>query len=192
MGRPKQFEREHALQQAIGIFSEHGYEGSSTGVLLEGMGISRQSLYDTFGDKRQLYLEALQRYTSDNVGGLLRALSGAASPAVALESLFDTAIAQALADPNPRCLGISAICEFGRTDPEITALTDRALTALGKALEDSLVRAKEVGAIAAGIDIVMASQYLRATLSGIKLAARSGAPEATLRGIASLALRALH
>lgn len=192
MGRPKQFEREQALQQAIGIFSEHGYEGSSTGVLLEGMGISRQSLYDTFGDKRQLYLEALQRYTSDNVSGLLRALSGAASPAVALESLLDAAVVQALADPNPRCLGISAICEFGRTDPEVTALTERAGATLGAALERSLDQAKEAGIIALDTDIVMASQYLRATLSGIKLAARSGAPEATLRGIASLALRALR
>lgn len=192
MGRPKQFEREQALQQAIGIFSEHGYEGSSTGVLLEGMGISRQSLYDTFGDKRQLYLEALQRYTSDNVGGLLRAMSAAPSPAAVLESLLDAAVKQALADPNPRCLGISAICEFGRSDPEITALTDRAGEALATAVERSLSHAKELGAIAADTDIVMASQYLRATLSGIKLAARGGAPEASLRGIAALALRALR
>ena len=192
MGRPKQFEREQALQQAIGIFSEHGYEGSSTGVLLEGMGISRQSLYDTFGDKRQLYLEALQRYTSDNVGALAGALADAPSPAVALERLFDAAIAQALADPHPRCLGISAICEFGRSDPEITALTERAGTALGTALERSLVQAQEAGVIAVDTDIAMVSQYLRASLSSIKLAARGGAPEATLRGIASLSLRALR
>lgn len=180
------------MQQAIGIFSEHGYEGSSTGALLEGMGISRQSLYDTFGDKRQLYLEALQRYTTDNVGALARALAEASSPAVALESLLDAAIAQALAEPHPRCLGVSAICEFGRSDPGITVLTERAGAALGAALERSLLQARELGAIAADTDIVMASQYLRASLSGIKLAARSGAPEATLRGIAALALRALR
>src|SRR6266436_282484 len=63
MARPKEFESEAALNGAIEVFSEHGFEGTSTDELLRVMGISRQSMYDTFGDKRQLYLTSLQGAT---------------------------------------------------------------------------------------------------------------------------------
>jgi AcrR family transcriptional regulator len=75
MARPKEFERDTALDDAIAIFCDHGYEGTSTEVLLGKMGIGRQSLYDTFGDKRRLYLEALQRYAEGNVASQIAALN---------------------------------------------------------------------------------------------------------------------
>jgi AcrR family transcriptional regulator len=79
MARPKEFERETALQESIRVLSEHGYEGTSTEALLEIMGINRQSMYDTFGDKWRLYLEALQRYTADSISDQLRVLNAARS-----------------------------------------------------------------------------------------------------------------
>ena len=56
MPRPKEFDRDEALQAAIGVFCEKGYAAASTDELMRAMKISRQSMYDTFGDKRQLYL----------------------------------------------------------------------------------------------------------------------------------------
>ena len=67
MARHKEFDRDTALHAAIGVFSEHGYEGTSTGELLTAMKISRQSMYDSFGDKRHLYLEAFRRYVADSI-----------------------------------------------------------------------------------------------------------------------------
>src|SRR6266436_309487 len=118
MARPKEFEREMALQGAIGVFSQHGYKGTSTDVLTQAMGINRQSMYDTFGDKWRLYLEALQHYVADSVSNQLRALSSASSPVKGLEAMLNSAVSLAIADPEPKCLGISAVCEFGRSDPE--------------------------------------------------------------------------
>ena len=60
MARPKEFESEAALKKAIGVFSEHGYEGTSTDALVQAMGIGRQSLYDTFGDKRRHGLSMME------------------------------------------------------------------------------------------------------------------------------------
>ena len=65
MPRPKEFDRESALKGAVQVFCEGGFEGTSTEDLLRGMGISRQSMYDTFGDKRALYLEALRHYVTE-------------------------------------------------------------------------------------------------------------------------------
>ena len=62
MARPKAFNKDDALAAAMEVFWTTGYERASLDVLLKAMGISKQSLYDTFGDKRALYLEALTRY----------------------------------------------------------------------------------------------------------------------------------
>ena len=62
MARPREFDADTALDGAIGVFREHGFEGASAEMLVKAMGIGRQSLYDTFGDKWQLYRAAVRRY----------------------------------------------------------------------------------------------------------------------------------
>jgi TetR/AcrR family transcriptional regulator, transcriptional repressor for nem operon len=192
MTRPKEFERETALQEAIGVFSDHGYEGTSTDALLQTMGISRQSMYDTFGDKWRLYLEALQRYTADSISDQLRALNSEPSAIKGLEAHLNHAVGKAIADPSPACLGLSAICEFGRSDPEVRMLTDTAGRTVLSALERRISEAKIDGDVPADVDATEAASFIHATLAGIKIAARAGASPETLRGIARMALRSLH
>jgi AcrR family transcriptional regulator len=191
MARPKEFERGTALQRAIEVFSQHGYDGTSTEALLDAMGINRQSMYDTFGDKRQLYLESLQRYVADSVRDQLRALNAPTSALDGLRTHLDDVVARAVADSSPSCLGLSALCEFGRSDPEITKVTDAAARALRSALERRLVEAKTAGDVSRNVDVTEAAHFITATIAGIKLAARAGASLRTLRGIARLALRSL-
>ena len=62
MARHKEFDRQHVLEKAMDTFWQYGYEGTSVQVLLQAMGINRGSLYDTFGDKRSLFLEAMAHY----------------------------------------------------------------------------------------------------------------------------------
>lgn len=75
MARNKAFDEHEVLEQAIKVFADRGFSGASTDTLLKAMGISRQSLYDTFGDKRQLYLRALSRYTDDSVSNIIRSMA---------------------------------------------------------------------------------------------------------------------
>jgi AcrR family transcriptional regulator len=192
MARPKEFDRETALKGAIGIFSEHGYEGSSTEALLQAMGIGRQSLYDTFGDKWRLYLDALQRYTADSISNQLRILNAARSPMEGLRAHLNDAVAKAIAEHSPACLGISAICEFGRANPEVAMLSDTANRTLLSALERRVSEAKAEGAIADDVDAREAANFISATLIAIKVSARAGASPEYLRGIARLALRSLR
>jgi len=192
VARPKEFERDTALQEAIRVFSDHGYEGTSTDALLRIMGISRQSMYDTFGDKWRLYLESLQRYTADSISDQLRVLNSAPSAMKGLEAHLKHAVGRAIADPSPTCLGLSAICEFGRSDPEVKMLTDTAGRTLLSALERRISEAKTDGDVAKDVDVIEAASFVEATLAGIKIAARAGASPETLRGIARMALRSLR
>src|SRR5258705_294975 len=147
MARPREFESEAALKKAIEAFSEHGYEGTSTDALLLAMGISRQSMYGAFGDKKRLYLEALQRYTAESISNQLRTLSSTSSPLKGLEAMLDLAVSLAIADPEPKCLGISAVCEFGRSDPEVTMITDMASRTMLFGLERRISEARASGEI---------------------------------------------
>src|SRR5258706_13746507 len=74
MARTREFDADVALDAAIGVFREHGFEGSSAQMLVDAMGIGRQSLYDTFGDKWQLYRSAVRRYGMSECAAHLEAL----------------------------------------------------------------------------------------------------------------------
>jgi AcrR family transcriptional regulator len=191
MARPKEFDRDTALQKAVAIFCDHGYDATSTDELLRGMRISRQSLYDTFGDKRQLYLEALQQYVADSVGEQIRALNSNPSALKGIETALQAFASNAANSSAPGCMGIGATCEFGVSDREVTTLIATADKALQSALERRISEGKAAGEIGTDIDVRAAAQFIKATLSGIKVAARGGASADTLRNIAQMAVRSL-
>lgn len=187
MARPREFDREEALNGAIQAFAESGYAGTSTDTLLHAMRLGRQSLYNAFGDKGQLYHEALRTYITTSIAEQIRILNDAVSARKGIEQLLRAFVLR----PPQNCLGISATCEFGRSDPAITALSDAAGGVLRAALEQQIIRAKTEGGVAAEVDEEAAAHFLMATLTGIKVAARGGAPRNTLQAIAAMALRSL-
>ena len=67
MVRPKEFDQEQALRKAIGVFCRQGFAATSTDDLMRVMDVGRQSMYDTFGDKRALFLKALEMYVRESV-----------------------------------------------------------------------------------------------------------------------------
>jgi TetR/AcrR family transcriptional regulator, transcriptional repressor for nem operon len=192
MPRPKEFDDDTALLAAVKVFSDHGFEGASTDALIRAMGIGRQSLYDTFGDKWRLYLKALQRYTADSIAEQISILNGGISALKGLEAHICWAVNNALADPSPSCLGISAICEFGRSNAELSLVSETANRTLLAALERRISEAKQDGAVGSDIDPREAAGFFSAALVGIKVAARAGASSEHLRGIARMTLRSLR
>ena len=191
MPRPKEFDREIALKGAIQVFCDRGFEGTSTDELLQAMGISRQSMYDTFGDKRALYLEALRRYSAERVAMQIRILSAGASALKGLEAALNAAAIAGSQEASSGCMGIGAISEFGRSDHEIASRIDTAERTLRSALQHRIDDGKSRGEISAEVETQAAAEFLMATFSGIKLAARGGASLQTLRNIARMAIRSL-
>jgi TetR/AcrR family transcriptional repressor of nem operon len=190
MARPKAFDRDTALLAALEVFWAKGYAGASTDDLTGAMGIGRQSLYDTFGDKRRLYLEALTRYNTDNVAGHLAVLRDAPSPTQAIEGLL-LRFANEPEDRRTRgCMGVNAICEFGQ-DPDVA----EASRASGERLEAGLARlvatGKASGDIDASVDPRPAARFIAATLAGMKVQAKAGAPAEVLREVAAFAVGSL-
>ena len=191
MVRAKEFERDVALREAIPVFAHHGYAGASTSLLLRAMGISRQSMYDTYGDKRRLYLEALQDAVAESVAGRLQALSIEGSAIHRLEMVIEHVVAQSFNEPHPKCLAISSLCEFGHGDSEIHAVNDAAKTTLKEALVERLSEAQADGDIRKEIDISLAAEYLTIYFLGIELAARGGTSQQSLCDAGKLIIASL-
>src|SRR5882762_6555225 len=99
---PKEFDREVAVRRAIEVFWKKGFARTSAEDLVAAMGIGKQSLYDTFGDKRRLFLEALRTYSSEGIASLVKRVAGGASRIAAIEGVL---VELANEQPYKRALG---------------------------------------------------------------------------------------
>ena len=188
MARPREFDTDAALDGAIGVFREHGFEGSSAQMLVDAMGIGRQSLYATFGDKWQLYCSAVRRYGMGECAAHFEALRSGARAIDAIDAMLRRVVETA----DQPCLGTSSIYEFGACRPDLMEI----IAPLARTLRDAVARrvrdAQREGDVAAGLDPAVIAEFLIANIAGIRVAGRGGADHATLTGLADMALRALR
>ena len=187
MARPKQFDRHQALQKAIHLFSRQGFAATSTEDLMRVMSIGRQSMYDTFGDKRALFLEALEMYVTESVNSIAaelekpgRALSAVQNALVTFAEREDLSSAEG-------CMGLNAIAEFGQRDREVTRITVDAARRLRQALTLAFKRAIDQGELAPNADVDSMADFFEMALAGIRMAAKGGKSRRALRNIAVLA-----
>src|ERR1700749_3312923 len=98
MARTKDFDENEVLKKAVCLFWDKGYNGTSMQDLVEGLGISRSSLYDTFGDKHQLYLKALQSYKQAEASKRDQILDGSLPAKDSIRQLMDLTILEMIRD----------------------------------------------------------------------------------------------
>ena len=149
-GRPKTFDEADALERAMDLFWRRGYAGAGLSELLRHMRISRQSLYDTFGNKRALFIRVLEHYRSTQLAQALALLEREGSQIENVKAVvrFFEELGR---DPSCRgCLVANALVEFGPSeDEEITTRLRDTLALLQAAIERALRRARRRGEIGA-------------------------------------------
>ncbi len=182
LARPKEFDVEEALDRAMELFRRQGFEGTSMNELQEAMGIGRQSLYDTFGDKKQLFLRSLDRYTARGRETMAAPLFAPDASLPELRRYFEE-IVEFLTprDGNGGCLLAGAIVELGADHPEVASCCRTNQRSLREAIRKALKRAQVDGMIRKEIDCESISLVLMGKLYGMTLLARNGASRAQLR-----------
>ena len=145
LGRPREFDRDEALDAAMQLFWEQGYEATGIRDLTERLGIGRQSLYGTFGSKRELFVAAIDRYVRTRVQAVIAALDAPGSPRANIERVFAMWQANATAESTCGCLLANSTAELGLRDDEITELTRRKSARLESAFRRTLERAVAAG-----------------------------------------------
>jgi TetR/AcrR family transcriptional repressor of nem operon len=192
MVRPREFDRDEALDCATRVFWAKGFASTSTENLIAAMNIGRQSLYNAFGDKRKLYLEALERYQRESNAAHLDRLNRNASPLGGIEALLVGLIAEDDCVRALGCLGVSAIGEFGAGDPELVMLRSKAGPKLFKRLVERIREGQACGEVDPAIEAGQAAAFLQMTMQGIQLGARAGGDAKSLRALARFAISRLR
>jgi AcrR family transcriptional regulator len=119
-GRPRSFDRDAALDAAVLVFWEMGYEGTSLAELTSAMGINRPSLYATYGNKRDLFIQAIDRYAATHGSRAFSALRLEPDNRTAVQRFFEASIECALADGTPRgCLINTVATDAAGNDPDL-------------------------------------------------------------------------
>ncbi len=156
------------------------------------MGIGRQSLYDTFGDKRKLYLEALSLYSAQNVSELIAGVRGEASPLQALRKFLAQPAALSSDRRRLGCMGVNAIGEFGQTADDVLQAMSGSGSVLDLVLENLVREGIAAGEILDSVKPESAVRFLLSVRSGLMIAARGGAAAEHLLDVADVALNALR
>ncbi|KAK1178190.1 TetR/AcrR family transcriptional regulator [Streptomyces sp. NBS 14/10] len=189
IGRPRGFDAEEALEQAMRVFWSQGYEGASLTDLTNAMGISRTSMYAAFGNKEDLFQKALQRYTDGPAAYAPRALEEPTARQVATAFLAGSVRATTRPDSPAGCLGVQgslAAGEPGRGARDTLAAWRDNATSL---LQERFQRAVDEGDLPAGTDPGLLARYLMTVGNGIAVQAAGGATRDDLQMVADMALR---
>lgn len=155
------------------VFWAKGFEGASIADLVAAMGIGRQSLYDTFGDKRALYLQALRHYGERAIAPTLDALAGPGEPIDRIRAIFDRWAAKQACPDCKGCFMAGALAQLDRSDNEAAALVDEMQARLTEGFHATLSEAANAGQLSTDADPADLAAMLVAVGHGLALAGRS-------------------
>lgn len=192
MGRPREFDAEVALDQAMEVFWRHGYEGATIAQLTEAMGINPPSLYACFGNKEGLLKAALDRYTKLRDAWMDGVVAAPTARAVAERMLMGIADKQTDPANPPGCLLVQGgiACGTGSENVPFELAARRAQNE--DQLRDRFVRAKAEGDLKESSDPAALARYVSAVSVGMGVMASSGADREALRQVASVAVQAVE
>lgn len=192
MPRIKEFDPDTALGRALELFWRQGYEGTSLKQLLDAMGIRRQSLYDTFGDKHSLFLAVLDRYR-DNVMTLVDQHLGEGASVASIHGFFQYYLAEIMQTDQRACLMANAALERSLRDPEVATRVHNYLQTLELALRTVLEQARRTGELREDASPVALSRHLVSCLMGLSVMGRGAKlSRPALRQLITTALAALE
>ncbi|MEV6427568.1 TetR/AcrR family transcriptional regulator [Nocardia sp. NPDC051463] len=194
MGRPRQFDESNLLDAATELFWTQGFDGTSVEDVSRATGVGNGSIYAAYGNKRDLFLAAFERYCERRarfVREVIRSAPGSARAAV--QTLFQAIIEDCASHPDRRgCLMINSIAQLGTRIPEVATISTRTTTAMEQGVAERLHNAARLGR--GTIDEAALSAYsanIVVVTQGLIQLSRLGTPPRRLREIADVSSRSL-
>jgi len=175
MVRTRTFDPSTALSTAVDLFASKGYSDTSMDDIVRATGVSRYGLYSTFGNKRELFEQALERF-AEGMGkqSFLRLLEPEASLAH-IRTIFDERVADmCCAEEHKGCLFIHTAMQLAPEDEELQGVLKKFMKRMSKAFAVGLESAKESGEVRTDLDSAAAGELLTSTMFGLAVLGRTG------------------
>lgn len=192
MTRSKEFDPQEALGVALECFNRRGYAGSSISMLTREMGMGRASIYATYGDKRSLYMAALENYADAIVAYVVERLEKAEHPLDEIRGLLRYVTETATRTEAPHgCFLVNSTTELASTDREIRALVAGSFSRLEEAYYGALLRAQRDGGLSPKKDARALARFLVAMMQALRVMGKANPDPAVAADVVETALACL-
>ncbi len=189
-GRPRKFDKDHALDTAMKVFMQKGYEATSITDITDALGINRPSVYAAFGNKEALFAQALGRYIQGPIAYLSEVLSEESSRDVVRELLMKSVELMVSCAEKPRgCLAVQSSISSELAAAGIQQHILNGLHQIEMNIKDRFDRAVDEGDLPTGTDTWLLTKYVTTLHKGLSIQATNGASIEDLHGIVEVALK---
>jgi TetR/AcrR family transcriptional regulator, transcriptional repressor for nem operon len=189
MARLKEFDEDRAIDSAVDCFWARGYDATSVRDLAEAMGIGGASLYNAYGDKRELFIRSLERYANRSMRERIARIEARYERKQAIGAFLAEIIDRSAKDADCKgCLLVNSALDVAPHDPEIGRLVAAYLGEIRAFFKRSLLAARQAGQLSKRLDAEATSAHLLGVVLGIRVLARTGAKRKLLESVARPAL----
>lgn len=192
MARTKVFDEEMVLNKAVNLFWTKGYNGTSAQDLVDELGISRSSLYDTYGDKFELFKSALLQYRKKFGGAMIEMTETSTDYEKTIKDIFQFVVTQSLQERFSKgCFMVNSTVELAPHNSEIAEIVNDNMQDIENALFRLIKKGQDAGLFSKNNTARSLARFLFNTISGIRVASKSGADKKVYDDIVKVALSAL-
>ena len=186
------FDEATALQRATDLFWEKGFNGTSMDELTKATGLSRSSIYNTFGDKHHLFMRSLEYYQGQQQEEMSAAVKKANSPLKKIQQLFKFAVESTLKDAQRKgCLVVNTTTELANMDTEIADFLLKNMNEMEQVFQELIKDGQKLGEISTAFPAAALARHLFNTYSGMRVGGKAKPERKALEDIANVALSVL-
>ena len=192
MARPLEFDKHVALEKAMDVFWEKGFEATSLQDLIDAMDLSKSSFYQAFGSKLDLFAATLNHYTDRMAADMAALLEASTSGIDFIKKAFMEIVAQAPLDLGMKgCFLMNTATEFSQRDAEIAVLTKGGMKKFETVFLGAIKKAQSAGEISSDRDPRALAHFLVCNMSGLKTMVKAGAKQADLKAVVNTIVASL-
>lgn len=191
-GRPIEHNPQAVIDAAMLSFWRRGYDGCSLADLLNATGLSKSSLYQSYGNKKQIFLLTLAHYSEHETMAMRQEIKAAKTGYNFFENLIESFAGKTVPHWKSGCLIANTVAEFGQSDPEIGAALKLALNNYVSVFSKAIVKGHEDSSIATDQSAEDLAHYLIISLNGLRTMMKAGMGDAHIRKAGFMILQTLN
>jgi TetR/AcrR family transcriptional regulator, transcriptional repressor for nem operon len=192
MARTKVFDEEIVLNKAVNLFWEKGYNGTSAQDLVDELEISRSSLYDTYGDKYQLFKNSLLQYRKKFAGSMIEMIDKSVDFEKTIKDVFQYVVTESLQEKFSKgCFMVNSAVELAPHNSEIAQIVNANMQDVEDALFRIIKKGQDAGQFSKNNTARSLARFVFNAISGLRVASKSGADKKVFDDIVKVTLSAL-